>query len=144
MWTWSTWKHSYFANYHVFLLPYQSIIDPKVSKNVHCERKNVLKRVFQLRQRRQRTFWSIWKKNNKIKRSKEVETNTSKQQRNYHHVKWFNEYNFISLLICRFCRENLNIYYIYMFFSDLSHSLSCNFISFFGCITFHILLLQYQ
>lgn len=84
------------------------------------------------------------KKNNKIKRSKEVETNTSKQQRNYHHVKWFNEYNFISLLICRFCRENLNIYYIYVFFSDLSHSLSCNFISFFGCITFHILLLQYQ
>ena len=85
------------------LLPYQSIIDPKVSKNVHCERKNVLKRVFQLRQRRQRTFWSIWKKN-----KTEKQTNTSKQQRNYHHVKWFNEYNFISLLICRFCRENLN------------------------------------
>lgn len=115
------------------LLPYQSIIDPKVSKNVHCERKNVLKRVFQLRQRRQRTFWSIWKK-------REKQTNTSKQQRNYHHVKWFNEYNFISLLICRFCRENLNN--IKCMFSDLSHSLSCNFISFFGCITFHILLLN--
>lgn len=73
-------------------------------------------------------------------KKREKQTNTNKQQRNYHHVKWFNEYNFISLLICRFCRENLNN--IKCMFSDLSHSLSCNFISFFGCITFHILLLN--